>query len=91
MVQDKNEQIEKLSQVEVLSLIKTILEKKQYYNIAIHENCVYANQNSFYNIDAILFIFFPQRLGGIQEKEIESIGREILMLQNKYSANYHCI
>ena len=83
----KIETIQKLNPDEVQKLIVSPLEKKGFYDIKRHENCISATQNALLGKNLSLFITFPGKLGGIGENNADKSVPIVTNLRDEFSAN----
>lgn len=84
---NKKEQIENLSDSDIIILMKTLLEKRGVKKLKIEDNCILGIQEIFVGSVVVLFINFSQRLGGITDDVIKEIYNDIVNYQKRYGAN----
>lgn len=86
-IKEKQEMLTTLTDSEFGNMFERILKNQNFSNISKEENSIICEQQIMGGVTVFLFILYTRRLSGLNQKEIESIYKNIEDLQNKFSAN----
>lgn len=79
--------IEELKSEELTSLLVNVLKKREFEQVEVRKDCIFAQQKGLLNANSAVFITFPFKMGSVGEVDYAEICQKIKTIRESYAAN----
>ena len=79
--------IEELKPEELTSLLVNVLKKREFEQVEVRKDCIFAQQKGLLNATSAVFITFPFKMGSVGEVNYAEICQKIKTIRESYAAN----